>query len=104
MKRTLIITGIVAVVIVIAMIVFGKLTSRKNTTSVYTEVKQGPFEITVTNSGELEAEKSIDILGPEIQQSSSQGQRGGGGQGGMGGGDRMRLQDLGYSARRDYCK
>ena len=94
MKRTLIITGIVAVVIVIAMIVFGKLTSRKDTTSVYTEVKQGPFEITVTNSGELEAEKSVDILGPEIQQSSSQGQRGGGGQGGMGGGDRMRLQSF----------
>jgi multidrug efflux pump subunit AcrA (membrane-fusion protein) len=94
MKRTLIITGIVAVVIVIAMIVFGKLTSRKDTTSVYTEVKQGPFEITVTNSGELEAEKSVDILGPEIQQSSSQGQRGGGGPGGMGGGDRMRLQSF----------
>ena len=45
MKRTLIITGIVAVVIVIVMIVFGKLTSKKDTASVYTEVKQGPFEI-----------------------------------------------------------
>jgi hypothetical protein len=94
MKRTLIITGIIAVVIVIAMIVFGKLTSRKDTVSVYTEVKQGPFEITVTNSGDLEAEKSIDILGPEIQQSNSQGQRGGGDRGGMGGGDRMRLQSF----------
>ncbi len=85
MKRTLIITGIVAVVIVIIMIVFGKLTSRKDKAIVYTEVKQGTFEITVANSGELEAEKSIDILGPEIQQSSSQGQRGG---------DRMRLQSF----------
>jgi hypothetical protein len=94
MKRTLIITGIIAVVIIIAMIVFGKLTSRKDTASVYTEVKQGPFEITVTNSGDLEAEKSIDILGPEIQQSNSQGQRGGGDRGGMGGGDRMRLQSF----------
>jgi hypothetical protein len=94
MKRTLIITGIIAVVIIIAMIVFGKLTSRKDTASVYTEVKQGPFEITVTNSGDLEAEKSIDILGPEIQQSNSQGQRGGGDRGGMGGGDRMRMQSF----------
>jgi len=92
MKRTLITTGIVAVVIVIIMIVFGRITSKKDTDIVYTEVKQGPFEITVTNSGELEAENSIDILGPEIQQSSSQGQRGG--QGGMGGGDRMRLMSF----------
>ncbi len=90
MKRTLIITGIVAAVIVIIMIVFGRITSKKDTDIVYTEVKQGPFEITVTNSGELEAERSIDILGPEIQQSNSQGQRGGN-QGGMGGGDRMRF-------------
>jgi hypothetical protein len=93
MKRTLIITGIVAAVIIIAMIVFGKLSSRKDTASVYTEVKEGPFEITVTNSGELEAEKSVDILGPEIQQSNNQNQRGGGGPG-MGGGDRMRLQSF----------
>jgi multidrug efflux pump subunit AcrA (membrane-fusion protein) len=90
MKRTLIITGIVAVVIVIIMIVFGRLTSKKDTASVYTEVKQGPFEIAVTNSGELEAEKSIDILGPTIQQSNSQNRGGGGREGG--GGDHMRLQ------------
>jgi multidrug efflux pump subunit AcrA (membrane-fusion protein) len=93
MKRTLITTGIVAAVIVIAMIVFNSLTSKKDTASVYTEVKQGPFEITVANSGELEAEKSIDILGPQIQQSNSPGQRGGGGRE-MGGGDRMHLQSF----------
>ena len=91
MKRTLIITGIVAVVIIIIMIVFGKLTSKKDTAIVYTEVKQGPFEITVTNSGELEAEKSVDIFGPQIQQSNSQ-NRGGGGR--EGGGDHMRLQSF----------
>ena len=92
MKRTLITTGIVAAVIVLIMIVFGRLTSKKDTATVYTEVKQGPFEITVTNSGELEAEKSIDILGPQIQQSNSQ-NRGGGGRDG-GGGDHMRLQSF----------
>jgi HlyD family secretion protein len=94
MKRTLITTGIIAAVIVIVMIVFNNLVSKKDTSSVYTEVKKGPFEITVANSGELEAEKSIDILGPEIQQSNNQGQQGqrGGGGGDRGGGDRMRLQ------------
>jgi hypothetical protein len=92
MKRTLIITGIVAVVIVLIMIVFGRLTSKKDTATVYTEVKQGPFEITVTNSGDLEAEKSIDILGPQIQQSNSQNRGGGGHEGG--GGDHMRLQSF----------
>jgi multidrug efflux pump subunit AcrA (membrane-fusion protein) len=92
MKRTLIITGIVAVVIILIMIVFGQLTSKKDTASVYTEVKQGPFEITVTNSGELEAERSIDILGPQIQQNNTQNRGGGGREGG--GGDHMRLQSF----------
>jgi HlyD family secretion protein len=79
MKRTLIITGIVAVVIVIAMIVFNKLVSKKDTTSIYTEVMKGPFEITVANSGELEAEKSIDIMGPQISPSTGDGRGGPGG-------------------------
>jgi HlyD family secretion protein len=86
MKRTLIITGIVAGVIIIAMILFNKLASKKEKVSVFTEVKKGPFEITVTNSGELEAEKSVDILGPEIQSSASMGggpNRGSGPGGGM---------------------
>jgi HlyD family secretion protein len=81
MKRTLIITGIVALVIVIAMIVFNKLVSKKDTTSIYTEVMKGPFEITVANSGEIEAEKSIDIMGPQISPSTGDGR--GGGPGGM---------------------
>lgn len=75
MKRTLIITGVVAGVIIIAMIVFNRVFSKKDTESIYAEVKRGSFEITVTNSGDLEAEKSIDIKGPEIM--SSPGGRGG---------------------------
>lgn len=78
MKRTLIITGIIAGVIIIAMLVFNKLVSKKDTASSYTEVKRGPFEISVANSGDLEAEKSVDIKGPEIL-SSNQGRQGGGG-------------------------
>jgi HlyD family secretion protein len=78
MKRTLIITGIIAAFIVIAMIVFNKIVSKKDTTTVYAEVKKGPFEITVANAGDLEAEKSIEIMGPQIQQTSFQGPGGGG--------------------------
>src|SRR4030043_1023658 len=91
MKRTLIITGIVAGLIIIAMFVFNKLISKKDTDTIYAEAQKGQFEITVSNSGELEAEKSVDIKGPEIQQ-SSQGQGRGGGSG-MGGGH-MRLQSF----------
>jgi HlyD family secretion protein len=85
MKRTLIITGIVAGVIVIAMFVFNKLASKKDTTSVFAEVKKGQFEITVSNAGELEAERSVDIKGPEIKQSN---------QGQNRGGDHMRMQSF----------
>jgi len=82
MKRTLIITGIIAGVIILIMIVSSRIGSKKETASAYTEVKRGPFEITVTNSGELLAEKSVNIMGPDIvqqQQNNRGGQRGGGG-------------------------
>jgi multidrug efflux pump subunit AcrA (membrane-fusion protein) len=82
MKRTIIITGIVAGLIVIAMLVFNKVASKKETASIYAEVKQGPFEITVSNTGDLEAEKSIDIFGPDIMQTVSQNRGGGPGMGG----------------------
>jgi len=78
MKRTIIITGIVAGVIIIAMFVFNKLVSKRDTASIYTDAKRGMFEITVSNSGELEAENSVDILGPDIQQSTQGQSRGGG--------------------------
>jgi multidrug efflux pump subunit AcrA (membrane-fusion protein) len=91
MKRTLIITGIVAGLIIIAMFVFNKLISKKDTDTIYAEAQKGQFEITVSNSGELEAEKSVDVKGPDIMQ-SSQGQGRGGGPG-MGGGH-MRIQSF----------
>jgi multidrug efflux pump subunit AcrA (membrane-fusion protein) len=78
MKRTLIITGIVAGLIIIAMVVFNKLVSRKDTATVYTEVMKGQFEITVSNSGDLEAERSVDIMGPVIKQSNQNQGHGGG--------------------------
>ena len=46
------------------------MTSKKSSLNTFTEVKKGLFEITVSNSGELIAEKSIDIKGPEINPGS----------------------------------
>jgi multidrug efflux pump subunit AcrA (membrane-fusion protein) len=68
MKRTIIITVIVMVITIIALIVFNKVTSKKNDDAEFTEVVKGDFEIVVTTTGELIAEKSIDIKGPEIAQ------------------------------------
>ena len=106
-NRTLIILGIV--VAFTALIVFNRMISKKNTVNTYAEVKKGLFEVIVTNSGELMAEKSVDIKGPVMGvttdqgQQGQQGQRGGqsgggggmrGGGGGGGGGGDMHAMDL----------
>lgn len=97
-KKILITAGIISAII--ALFVFNSLTSRKKTINTFAEVKKGLFEITVTNSGELIAENSIDIKAPELGQTSEQehnaghrdggtpggGQRGGSPGGGGGGG------------------
>jgi HlyD family secretion protein len=90
MKRTLIITGIVAAVITLSLIIFNKVTSKDKSVNTYAEAKRGLFEITVANSGELLAENSIDIKGPEISM-GNQGQFGGGHGGGHG---RMHAMDF----------
>jgi HlyD family secretion protein len=97
MKKVLLIGGIALAII--ALIVFSNLTSKNNIVSTYAVVKKGIFEITVSNSGELIAEKSVDILGPSIGQPDNQkGNQGRGGrQGGGGpqfGGFNMRALDL----------
>jgi len=71
MKRILII-GVV-IMAIIALIVFNKMTSKRGSINSFAEVKKGLFEITVTNSGELIAERSIDIKGPEIGMGSDRG-------------------------------
>jgi hypothetical protein len=68
MKRTIIITGIVAVVAIIILIVFNKATSKKDVANLYVEAKRGQFDIVVTTTGELQAENSTDIRGPEFSQ------------------------------------
>jgi len=84
MKRILITGGVVAAII--ALIAFNKMTTRKGNVSSFAEVKKGLFEISVTNSGELIAEKSIDIKGPEIGMGSDHG--------GSGRGFNMHAMDL----------
>ena len=68
MKRILIIGSVI--IAIVALIVFNRITSKNKVFNAYTEVKKGTFEITVINSGELIAEKSLDIKGPEIGQGS----------------------------------
>ncbi len=103
MKRFLISAGVLLAIV--ALIVFNKMTSKNKVTNVYAEAKKGAFEITVTSSGELIAEHSLDIFGPSIGEQQNQGQgqrgggpqpqRGGGGGGGMQGrGGDMRVMDL----------
>ena len=93
MKRILIISGVIAAVV--ALILFNQMTSKKDTSNIYAEVKMGLFEISVSNSGELIAERSIDIKGPEISQ-RNQGGRGQGPQ--VRGGDmhamELKIQDI----------
>ncbi|MBN2667447.1 MAG: efflux RND transporter periplasmic adaptor subunit [Bacteroidales bacterium] len=83
MRRTIITTGIVAALITVAIIIFSRLGKGKETAVNYAIATRGPFEIAVSNAGELEAERSVDIMGPDIMQSSQQGGQRGGGRGGM---------------------
>lgn len=100
MKRTLIISGIVITLAIVALIVFNRLTSKKSTEYLFAEAKKGTFEITITASGELIPEKSIEISGPQFSQTTdnqgSQGgnRGGGGGGGGMSRGSDIRIMDL----------
>jgi HlyD family secretion protein len=65
MKKPLLITaGIFAAFLL--LFIFNKLTSKNISGDYFTEAMKGNFEIAVTSSGELVAEKSIDIMGPEI--------------------------------------
>jgi HlyD family secretion protein len=70
MKRTtLIIAGIVVVIAVVAMIIISKKSARKDLSTLYATVEKGQFDILVTTTGELQAEFSTDIRGPEMTQS-----------------------------------
>jgi HlyD family secretion protein len=68
MKRTFIITGIVVVAAFIFLYVFNKFTTKNKTAEEFAVAKKGEFEIAITATGELMAERSVDIKGPEFTQ------------------------------------
>jgi HlyD family secretion protein len=69
MKRTVIIAGIVVVIVIIAMVMINKANTKKDISTLYATVEKGTFDIVVTTTGELQAEFSTDIKGPEMTQS-----------------------------------
>jgi hypothetical protein len=69
MKKSIIITSVVVVVAIIALIVYSKLSAKNDITNLYVEAQRGQFDIVVTTTGELQAENSTDITGPEFTQS-----------------------------------
>jgi len=97
MKRTVIITSAVVAFAIVALFAFNKIFSKKDKVNLYAEAQRGLFEITVSNSGELLAENSVDIRGPELVQQTSQ-QGGGGGRqgGGSGGGHGVEIRMMDY--------
>jgi len=65
MKKTLIITSMIVVVAIIALVIFNRLTKKDDLSLLYAEVKAGQFELLVSTTGELQAENSTEIRGPE---------------------------------------
>ncbi len=69
MKKTVVIIGAVAVAAIIALILIGKAAKKKDLANLYVDAKHGQFEIVVSTTGELQAENSMDITGPDFTQS-----------------------------------
>ena len=74
MKKRILIS-LAVVLAIVALIVFNKVFSKKEESNTFAEVKQGLFEITVNNAGELIAEKSLDIMGPDYNQNDQEKQQ-----------------------------
>jgi multidrug resistance efflux pump len=68
-KKTIKITGIIFAVTSIALFIFNRILTKEDLSGLFAEAQSGRFEITVLTTGELEAENSIDIKGPEIGRS-----------------------------------
>lgn len=65
MKRTIIIIISITAALV-ALFVFNKLASKKESNNLFTEAIKGDFEIAISASGEILAENSTDIKAPEV--------------------------------------
>lgn len=67
MKKPLIITASIIAAFTV-LFIFNKITSKKVSNDYFAEVQTGAFEITVEAAGELMAERSVEIKGPEMAQ------------------------------------
>ena len=94
LKRILVFTGIILAFA--ALFAFNKLTARKDTdiVPVLAEVRRGSFEIAVTTTGELIAERSVEIMGPQIGQSRDNNAQGSQSRGGDMRATEIKIQDL----------
>lgn len=67
MKKTIVTTALVVVLTTVALLIFVRLTSKKTTEELnFADAVKGNFEISVSNAGELVAENSVEIKGPDI--------------------------------------
>lgn len=66
MKRTIIITFAVIIVALAGLFAFNKIASQKDNNSLFAEAVKGNFEISISASGEIVPENSIDIKAPEV--------------------------------------
>jgi len=67
MKKTVTITGVVVILALLGLMVFLRFSSAKDKSEIeFAEVRKGTFEITVSSPGELIAENSIEIKGPDM--------------------------------------
>lgn len=66
MKKTIIVTVIVVCGTFLLLYIFNRITANNKTADLFVEVKTGEFEISVSATGELIAERSLDIKGPEF--------------------------------------
>jgi multidrug efflux pump subunit AcrA (membrane-fusion protein) len=66
MKKPLILTAAFFITAFLLLFIFNKITSKKSNQEVFAEAVSGDFEISVIAAGELIAENSVDIKGPEM--------------------------------------
>ena len=64
MKKKVLIPIVVIALIIIALIIYSASTSSEKALSIFSRVQQGNFEVLVTVTGELRAQRSIEIRAP----------------------------------------
>ena len=64
MKRKILISIIVVALLVLALIIYSATSSSEKALSIFSEVEEGKFEVIVAITGELRAQRSIEIRAP----------------------------------------